>query len=168
MLRPLPLRAAGVVDADAIPKMVEGVSLVYEPGVRADVEIRHTGPAGFLASKADAFATRSDAKDGYDVSWWCIHANSDPDVVARQVTERDAFRDEYFPECVAMLTRAFRAPDYPGPSGFASEEYPERGSRDADYAEARNLAFSAVSAVLERLRDALWPTDPGGVGRGGS
>ncbi|HEY2056083.1 MAG TPA: nucleotidyl transferase AbiEii/AbiGii toxin family protein [Solirubrobacterales bacterium] len=155
-LRPLPLKAAGVVDVDAVTRLVEGVSLVYEPGVRADVEIRHTGPVGFLASKADAFATRSDAKDGYDVSWWCIHAAPDPDVVARLVTERDAFRNEYFQESVALLMRAFRAPDYPGPSGFANEENRGADPSDAAFAEARNLAYAAVSPVLDRLRDALW------------
>lgn len=155
-LRPFPLRSAEVVDLDAVIETIEGVSLAYNPGVRADVRIRRTGPVGFLASKADGFATRSEPKDGYDVSWWCIHADPDPDVVARQVIEREAFRHEYFQECVAMLTSAFRAPDYPGPSGFASEEHPGVDPSDADFAEARNLAYAAVSPVLDRLRDALW------------
>lgn len=159
-LRPLPLRSAGVVDADPVSKLIEGVELVYQPGTRADVEIRHTGPVGFLASKADAFNTRADTKDGYDVAWWCINCDPDPEVVARQVIERDAFREEYFQESIAILDRAFRARDYPGPSGYAAEEQNELGPGDQAYEEARNLAFSAVSTVLGRLRGALWADDP--------
>lgn len=155
-LRPLPLRAAPVVDDDAMSRRIEGVPLVYQPGTRADVEIRHAGPVGFLASKADAFSTRGDTKDGYDVAWWCIHMDDDPDVVAAKVIEREAFRDEYFPECVATLLDAFQAPDYVGPNGFAAEEHPDHGPGDQAYDEARNLAFIAVRPVLERLRDALW------------
>lgn len=155
-LRPLPLRAAAVVDHDAVPLRMEGVELVYRPGVRANVEIRHAGPVGFLASKGDAFSTRDEPKDGYDVAWCCIHIDEDPDVVAGKVIEREAFKDEYFQESVATLLDAFQAPDYVGPSGYATEEHNELGPGDQVYEEARNLAFSAVHPVLERLKDALW------------
>jgi hypothetical protein len=159
-LRPLPLRSAAVVDADPVTKVIEGVPLVYQPGTRADVEIRHTGPVGFLASKADAFNTRAETKDGYDIAWWCINCDPDPEVVARQVIEREAFREEYFQESVATLASAFRGRDYPGPSGYAAEEHNDLGPGDPPYEEARNLAFSAVTAVLQELRGALWENQP--------
>ena len=67
-LRPLPIRAGRLIDEDAPSATLEGVQLVYRPGARADVQIRHAGPVGFLAAKADALAGRDDSKDGYDVS----------------------------------------------------------------------------------------------------
>lgn len=155
-LRPMPLRAAGIVDRDAVTRRIEGVELVYKAGKRADVDIRHAGPVGFLASKGDAFSTRDDSKDGYDVAWCCIHIDDDPAVVAGKVIEREAFKDEYFQESVATLLGAFKAPDYIGPSGYADEEHPEEGPGDQVYEEARNLAFSAVRPVLEGLKAALW------------
>lgn len=155
-LRPFPLAAAELIDTDAVPSVVEGVALVYKPGVRADVEIRHAGPVGFLASKADALAGRDDAKDGYDISWWCIHAASSPEEVARLVIDRDAFRDSYFQESVAKLEVAFRAPDYVGPSGYARERNPNLGPGDRIYDTDRNSAYASVSAVVRCLRDELW------------
>ena len=106
-LRPLPLRSAGVVDADPESKLIEG-----SPRLSARDSCRCRDPphrAGrFLASKADAFNTRSDTKDGYDVAWWCINSDREPEVVADQVIERPAFREEYFQESVAILIAAFR------------------------------------------------------------
>lgn len=70
-LRPLPIRSGRLVDEDAISASVNGVDLIYRSNARADVVIRHAGPVGFLAAKADALHGRDEPKDGYDVSWWC-------------------------------------------------------------------------------------------------
>ena len=156
-LRPFPLAAAELIDADAVRNTIEKVPLVYKPGVRADVEIRHAGPVGFLASKADALANRDDPKDGYDISWWCMHAGSSPEEVAGLVTSRPAFRDPYFQESVAKLESAFRAPDYVGPDGYARERNRHLSPGDAVYDTDRNAAYAAVSRVVQRLRDELWP-----------
>jgi hypothetical protein len=150
-LRPYPISAGRLVDLDAESKVIEKVSLIYAPGVRADVRIRHAGPLGFLASKAEALETRSEAKDGYDVSWWCLEAGKTPEEVADQVSERPAFADPDFLDSVAMLKSAFGAPDYPGPTGYARElhDVAEPGSDEFD--RTRNEAFAAVSPVLELL-----------------
>lgn len=155
-LRPLPLAAAKLVDADAEIRTVEEVSLVYEPGVRADIDVRHAGPVGFLASKADALASRSDPKDGYDVSWWCMNASDDVARVARLVTERAAFKDPYFQESVALLRKAFRAPDYPGPTGYAREMNPGAEPGESPFEADRNAAYLAVSDLIEILLAKLW------------
>jgi hypothetical protein len=161
-LRPYPLRAASVVDEDAILKKILGVPLVYDPGVKANVEIRHSGPVGFLASKADAFASRHDDKDGYDVAWWCLNAAPGAAAVAALVTERSAFRDPYFQESVAILDGAFEGPDFVGPVGFAREEGTAAGDDDRQAAERRNLAYAAVSPVLEILKSKLWSLESAG------
>lgn len=155
-LRPLPLAAAKLVDADAEIRTVEEVSLVYEPGVRADIDVRHAGPVGFLASKADALASRSDPKDGYDVSWWCMNASDDFERLARLVTERAAFKDPYFQESVALLKKAFRAPDYPGPTGYAREMNPDAEPGEGPFEADRNAAYLAVSDLIEVLLAKLW------------
>jgi len=159
VLRPLPLAAARLVDADAETRVVEGVPLVFDPGVRADVKVRHAGPVGLLASKANAFETRSDSKDGYDVSWWCINGGEDPAAVARLVTERPAYRDPDFAEALAILRSAFRERDFPGPSGYAQEMNPTAGPGDEAYERDRNRAFLTVSGVLEKLLAELWQPD---------
>jgi hypothetical protein len=155
-LRPFPLAAAELVDADAMASTIEGVRLIYRPGVRADVEIRHAGPVGFLASKADALASRDDPKDGYDISWWCLHAASSAEEVAAVVTARPRFEDPYFQESVAKLESAFRAPDYVGPSGYARERTPNLSPGDGAYDSDCNAAYAIVSGVVRRLRDGLW------------
>lgn len=96
VLRPYPLSAAAIVEEDARSAEIENVALVYHPGVHADVTIRHIGPVGFLASKGDAFTTRSDDKDGYDVSWVCLNAGESPEGVAEWVMDCPAFENEYF------------------------------------------------------------------------
>jgi hypothetical protein len=155
-LRPFPLAAGRLIDEDAIATTVEGVALVYRAGVRADVEIRHAGPVGFLASKADAVDGRDDPKDGYDVAWWCLNAASAPDEVAKLVMERPAFQDPYFQDSVAKLHRAFREADFVGPSGYAKERNPTLGPGDDSYDQDRNRAFAAVSSTIEILRSNLW------------
>ena len=90
------------------------------------------------------------------MAWWCINSDREPEVVADQVIERPAFREEYFQESVAILIAAFRDRDYPGPSGYAAEENNGSGPGNQAYEEARNLAYSTVSAVLARLHAALW------------
>jgi hypothetical protein len=155
-LRPFPIRSGGLIDADAVQATVEAVGLVYRPGVRADVRIRHAGPVGFLAAKADALAGRDDTKDGYDVSWWCLNAASTPAEVARLVIERPSFKDDLFTESVAQLRDAFKEPDYPGPNGYAVETYPDLPPGEGEYDRARNAAFAAVAPVLDTLRASLW------------
>lgn len=178
-LRPFPIRSGWLIDEDAIAGTVEGVDLVYEPGVRSDVRIRHAGPVGFLAAKADAFAGRTDSKDGYDVSWWCLHAAGTPEEVAQRVIERPSFKAGLFQESVAQLRAAFRAPDYPGPSGYASEvDSFEQSGFDPIRMKARmSSAFRASASQVESsprlvgrpLRKRVLgltpaPTDPGGDG----
>jgi hypothetical protein len=155
-LRPFPIRSGTLVDRDAESRKEEGVQLVYDPGVRADINIRFAGPVGFLAAKADALNGRKDSKDGYDVSWWCLNAAGTPDRVADLVTTRPSFKDEIFQETVSILNDAFRERDYPGPSGYAAEACPNSGPGDEDYEQARNRAFAAVSKVVEVLKGRLW------------
>ncbi|HTW41554.1 MAG TPA: hypothetical protein VMD79_04525 [Solirubrobacteraceae bacterium] len=155
-LRPFPIRSGELVDEDALLSTLEGVQLVYRSGARADVRIRYAGPVGFLAAKADALAGRNDSKDGYDVSWWCLNAKSSGAEVAALVTERPAFNQELFQESVAQLHAAFRAPDYPGPDGYAREEHPDLQPGDEEYEQARNAAYTVVSEVIEILKKHLW------------
>ncbi len=155
-LRPLPIRAGGLIDEDAISSTLEGVPLVYRPGARADVQIRHAGPVGFLAAKADALAGRDEPKDGYDVSWWCLNTRPSSTEVATLVTERPAFKQALFQESVAQLHAAFRAPDYPGPDGYAQERYPDLRPDDEEYEQARNAAYVVVSEVVGILKEQLW------------
>jgi hypothetical protein len=155
-LRPLPIRSGGLIDEDALSQTLEGVQLVYRSGARADVQIRHAGPVGFLAAKADALAGRADPKDGYDVSWWCLNARPSGAAVAALVTERPAFKRELFQESVAQLHAAFRAPDYPGPDGYAREKHPDLQPGDEEYEQARNAAYTVVSEVIEILKKQLW------------
>jgi hypothetical protein len=155
-LRPLPIRAGRLIDEDAPSATLEGVQLVYRPGARADVQIRHAGPVGFLAAKADALAGRDDSKDGYDVSWWCLNSRPSGTEVAALVTKRPAFKQELFQESVAQLHAAFRAPDYPGPDGYAREKHPDLQPGDDEYEQARNAAYTVVSEVIEILKKQLW------------
>ena len=155
-LRPLPIRAGRLIDEDALSATLEGVQLVYRRGARADVQIRHAGPVGFLAAKADALVGRADSKDGYDVSWWCLNARPSGMEVADLVTERPAFKQELFQESVAQLHAAFRAPDYPGPDGYAREKHPDLQPGDDEYEQARNVAYAVVSEVVEILKRQLW------------
>lgn len=155
-LRPLPIRAGGLIDEDAMSSALEGVQLVYRPGARADVQIRHVGPVGFLAAKADALTGRDDPKDGYDVSWWCLNARPSGMDVAALVTERPAFKQKLFQESVAQLHAAFRAPDYPGPDGYAREKHPDLQPGNEEYEQSRNAAYTVVSEVVEILKKHLW------------
>jgi len=155
-LRPFPLASGALVDEDAMASTIEVESLVYKPGVRAEVDLKHAGPVGFLASKADALDRRDDPKDGYDVSWWCIQAAPTFDQVARLVTDRPAFKDEYFPQSVAILQKAFKSPEHPGPSGYARETNPRLGPGDDAYEQDRNTAYRAVSEVVRLLHRDLW------------
>lgn len=155
-LRPLPIRAGRLIDEDALSTTLEGVHLVYRPGTRADVQIRHAGPVGFLAAKADALQGRDDSKDGYDVSWWCLNAKPSGTEVATLIADRPAFKQELFQESVAQLHAAFRAPDYPGPDGYAHEKHPDLQPGDEDYEQARNAAYVVVSEILGILKAQLW------------
>jgi hypothetical protein len=155
-LRPLPIRAGRLIDEDALSQTLEGVQLVYRSGARADVQIRHAGPVGFLAAKADALAGRDDPKDGYDVSWWCLNARPSGTDVAALIADRPAFKQELFQESVAQLHAAFRAPDYPGPDGYAREKHPALEPGDEEYEQARNAAYTVVSEVIEILKKRLW------------
>ena len=158
-LRPHPIRCGDVVDEDAIVSMLEGVELVYVPG-RADVEVRHAGPVGFLAAKADALSSRGatpeGAKDGYDITWWCLHAADSPSDAAGLVIERPAFRHAKFVESVHQLKRGFADRDYPGPTGYAIEQTGlDQG--DQEFEQARNASYAAVTQLVERLEAELWP-----------
>lgn len=155
-LRPLPIRAGRLIDEDALSATLEGVRLVYRPGARADVRIRHAGPVGFLAAKADALEGRDDSKDGYDVSWWCLNARPSGTEVATLIADRPAFKQELFQESLAQLHAAFRAPDYPGPDGYAREKHPDLQPGDEEYERARNAAYVVVSEILGILKAQLW------------
>lgn len=155
-LRPFPIRTGRLIDADAEQKTLERVSLAYRPGARADVTIRHAGPVGFLAAKADALDKRDEPKDGYDVSWWCLNAAPSADAVTALVTSRPTFKDPQFQESVAQLRSAFKEPDYPGPDGYARELHPGLAASDDEFARSRNAAYLRVSRVIDGLRDSLW------------
>jgi hypothetical protein len=155
-LRPLPIRAGRLIDEDALSATLEGVHLVYRPGARADVRIRHAGPVGFLAAKADALEGRDDSKDGYDVSWWCLNARPSGAEVAALIADRPAFKQELFQESVAQLHAAFRAADYSGPDGYAREKHPDLQPGDEEYERARNAAYVVVSEILGILKAQLW------------
>jgi hypothetical protein len=103
-LRPLPTRSGGLIDEDALSSILEGIQLVYRPGARADVQIRHAGPVGFLAAKADALEGRDDSKDGYDVSWWCLNARPSGTEVAALVSRATRSTSKR----VTPRTRSFR------------------------------------------------------------
>jgi hypothetical protein len=156
VLRPYPLSSAAIVEEDARSAEIERVPLVYDQDVHADVTIRHTGPVGFLASKADAFTTRSSPKDGYDVSWVCLNAGESPEVVAAWVTDCPAYRNGYFQESVDKLQKAFKEVSYPGPSGYARELNPGADPGNSAYERDRNAAYLRVSRILEILRSHLW------------
>jgi hypothetical protein len=79
--------------------------------------------------------------------------------VAALVMERPAFKDEYFQESVALLRKAFKEPDYPGPSGYAKEMNRNAEPGEEAFERSRNEAYLAVSQVIEILRANLWP-DP--------
>lgn len=157
-LRPHPIRCGDLVDADAMLSTLEGVELVYTVG-RADVEVRHAGPAGFLAAKADALesrgATPDGTKDGYDLTWWCLHAADSPEEAARLVVDRPAFRHERFAESVHQLEQGFRERDYPGPTGFAIEDTGQ-GEGDNEFEQARNTSFLSMSRLIGELKRNLW------------
>lgn len=155
-LRPFPLRAGHLVDADAEQLKVEDVELIYRDGAHTNVVIRHAGPVGFLASKADALDGRDDSKDGYDIAWWCINAKPTAEEVAQLLIERPAFRDSYFQESVAKLDEAFKAPNYVGPDGYARESNPGLSPGDDVFERDRNLAWQVVSSVIGLLRESLW------------
>ena len=134
---------------------VEDVDLLYSRAV-ADVDVRHAGPVGLLAAKADALSDRNESKDGYDVAWWCLNAGPDPAAVANLVMERPGFKDELFPETVAILKRAFKSPGAPGPHGYATELVPDGEPGEDAYDLACNEAFAEVGKVAEILADNLW------------
>jgi hypothetical protein len=155
-LRPYPIRSGGLIDADAIETTISDVDLFYMPGVASDVTIRHAGPVGFLAAKADALVGRHDSKDGYDVAWWCLNAARTPAEVAGLVIGRPGFRHPLVAECVHGLGQAFTAPHYDGPSGYAQQKFPREGPGEPEFDEARNRAFTATSSVVAILRENLW------------
>lgn len=155
-LRPFAIRAGDLIEQDAISRKLEGVDLVYHPGVRSDVTIRFAGPVGFLAAKADALAGRSEFKDGYDVAWWALNAAETAADVAALVLGRASFTHDLFPESVAELQHAFKERDYPGPSGYAKEKHPNQDPGDEDYETARNEAYLVMSELIAILKDRLW------------
>jgi hypothetical protein len=155
-LRPFPIRSGELIDGDAVTNTIADVDLIYRPGARADVEVRHAGPVGFLAAKADAFAGRNDTKDGYDVSWWFLNANGSAKEVAQLVIERLAFKDELFQESVAELQSAYKGPEHVGPDGYAREKFPDLASGDETFEQARNTAYLRGSQVITILRENLW------------
>lgn len=154
-LTPFAIRAGALVDADAMTITLEDVDLLYDRAI-ADIDVRHAGPVGLLAAKADALFDRNESKDGYDVAWWCINAAPETAAVAKLVMERPSYKDDLFPEAVAILKRAFKSPDAPGPHGYATEFVPDSEPGDEAYDLARNEAFVVVSAVVEILRANLW------------
>lgn len=157
LLRPFPLRAGALISADGIEGAYDDVPLLYQPGQPlADVSMRHAGPVGFLAAKADALEGRSEGKDGYDVSWWCLNAAATPEDVAAQVTARPSFKDPLFIESVAQIIKAFKTPDHHGPVGYADLMHPPMGRDQAAYDQARNIAFARTSSVFNILKAELF------------
>jgi hypothetical protein len=159
-LRPFPLRCGELIGLDAQTTTYDNVELVYRPGVKARIHLRHAGPVGFVAAKAEALNGRDDTKDGYDVGWWCLHAATNADAVAELLTSRPAWLHPFVPEAIAMLKDSFLERDYPGPSGYAMESHPDSEPGDQDFEMARTQAFIRVNQVLERLQASIaWTPD---------
>jgi hypothetical protein len=159
-LRPFPVRCGKLIDLDAETTTYEDVDLVYRSGVKARIHLRHAGPVGFLAAKAEALNGRDDPKDGYDVGWWCLHAAPNADAVADQLTGRPGWSHPLVPEAIAMLKDSFAKRDYPGPSGYATESHPDSEPGDQDFETARTQAFVRVNQVLKRLQERItWTPD---------
>jgi hypothetical protein len=76
--------------------------------------------------------------------------------VAALVTERAASKQELFQESVAQLGAAFRAPDYPGPDGYARLKHPDLRPGDEEFERTPNAAYAIVSEVIEILTKNLW------------
>jgi len=154
------LRCGTLIDLDAETTTYDGIESVYRPGVKARVHLRHSGPVGFLAAKAEALNGRDDPKDGYDIAWWCLHAAPDADAVAELLASRPGWRHPFVPEAVAMLKDGFLDRDYPGPSGYAAESHPDTEPGDRDFEAARTRAFAQVGRVLDRLKERIvWAPD---------
>jgi hypothetical protein len=159
-LRPFPVRCGELIDLDAETTTYEGVELVYRPGVKARIHLRHAGSVGFLAAKAEALNGRDDPKDGYDIGWWCLHAAPNANAVAELLTSRPGWIHPFVPEAIAMLKDSFLERDYPGPSGYATESHPDSESGDRDFETARTQAFVRVNQVLKRLEESIvWTPD---------
>lgn len=153
-LRPFLIRCGDLIDRDAVELTLENVDLVYRPGVKADITVRHAGPVGFLAAKADALDRRDEPKDGYDVAWWCVKTASSEEL-AKHVTERPCFDDPFMQETIAILRKAFKSPEHVGPSGYASECHPDQSPGDDLYERARLEAFLGVSKIVELLQKSM-------------
>ncbi|MGP0101492.1 MAG: hypothetical protein ACLPUT_07730 [Solirubrobacteraceae bacterium] len=159
-LRPFPVRCGELIDLDAVTTTYERVDLLYKPSVSARVHLRHAGPVGFLAAKAEALNGRDDPKDGYDIAWWCLNAAPTAEAVADLLSSRPGWRHSFIPEAIAMLKDNFAERNYPGPSGYATESHPSSEPGDRDFETARNQAFTRVNQVLERLEKRIvWTPD---------
>jgi hypothetical protein len=151
-LRPLTLRTQDLLEFDS-EEVEQTVDLVYQPvATRAEVRLRHTGPVGFLVAKAFALNGRDEPKDGYDVSWFCINADSDPEALAERLAQREAFSHPLVPEGIAILRKAFAASDYVGPTGYALTVHGEETADSEIFEQARLESYIAVSGTLEGLR----------------
>ncbi len=56
----------------------------------------------------------------------------------------------------AWRNAAFRAPDYPGPDGYAREKHPDLQPGDEEYEQDRNAAYLVVGEVVGILKEQLW------------
>jgi hypothetical protein len=130
------------------------VDYVYGPG-KTKVRVRHTGPVGLLAAKAEALNGRAEAKDGYDVAWYCLHAAETPEEVADLVSSREAFKHELIPESIQLLRAAFEEPELQAPVGYALLARPDAPEGSEAHTQARNEAWVTVNAVLELLRERI-------------
>jgi len=116
-------------------------------------------------AKAEAINGRAEAKDGYDVAWYCIHAARTAAEVAELIASRPAFADPLVPESLSLLRRAFAEPDLQGPVGYALLSRPDDPEGSEEHDRARNEASLVVSEVVERLITAVpWErhAPPGG------
>jgi hypothetical protein len=152
-LRPLALKAGELMDHDAQDSVLT-VDYVYGPG-SARVTVRHTGPVGLLTAKAEALNGRAEAKDGYDVAWYCLHAADTPEQVADIIKARPAFAHELVPEALQLLRQAFAEPDLQAPVGYALLARPDAPERSAEHEQACNDAHLVVTEVVDRLVEAI-------------
>lgn len=141
-----------MIDADVQISRRTDVQYVYHEDMSVDIDLRHAGPVGFLAAKADALDSRDEPKDGYDVAWWCMNAGDSAEAVADLVTTRDAFSHPRVPEAINMLQSSFKTPKHPGPTGYADILYPRQVGSEL-YERTRNEAFARVRRVVETLAD---------------
>jgi len=150
-LRPFVLETQDLLELDAVEREVDIELLYKSTPTRATVRFRHSGPLGLLVAKAFALNGRDDDKDGYDVAWFCLNLDRDPEEAVRQIAERPTFNHPLVPEALSLLKRAFKGPEYPGPTGYANVLARTHGEDPDLHARDCFDAYRATQLVVDGL-----------------